>query len=56
MTEKKLKEWIRKKIRALDEVLSTGTFSVVRPEDKYDPTDECLIEDEEEGDDWGPWR
>jgi hypothetical protein len=54
MTEKELDELVKKKIRALDKVLSTGTLTVVRPEDKYEPLDEDLIDEEKE--DWDPWR
>lgn len=57
MAEEKLNEWIRKEIRALDAVRSTGILTVVRPEDKHkEAIEENLIDDEGEGEDWGPWQ
>jgi hypothetical protein len=37
-------------------VRSTGIMIVIRPEDKYEPIDEGLIDDDEEEERWGPWR
>ena len=57
MTEEKLNGWVRRKIRSLDTVRSTGTLTVVRPEDKREePIDKSLIIDDEEEERWGPWR